>query len=140
VDARQCKKCKRLFQYVGNPLCPSCIKEMDHKFNAVRDYLYDNANASMEEVCEKCEVEMPDIRRWLAEGRLMLAKGSPIMLQCEKCGAPILTGKQCEQCLAKLKNSLQGAADSMRPKEERKPLDYNKDSGKMHVGVGKKKT
>ena len=138
MDARQCKRCKKLFQYAGSPLCRNCVREMDQKFNEVRDFIYDNPGASIEEVCEVTGVETTDIQRWLADGRLMLAKGSPINLTCEKCGVPILTGKQCEQCLGKLRSSLQDAANTLRPPEAKQPLDYNKDSGKMHVGVRKK--
>ena len=137
MEARQCKRCKKLFQYTGKPLCPACIRELDMKFNDVRDYIYENPGASMEAVCEATEAEMADIHRWLAEGRLILAKGSPISLFCDKCGAPILTGKQCEQCLNKLRSTLQGAADTLKPPEPNQPLDFTKD-GRMHVGVRKK--
>ena len=134
MEARQCRRCKKLFQYAGNPLCHNCVREMDKKFNDVRDYIYENPNASMEELCEAAEVEVADVHRWLAEGRLILAKGSAISLHCEKCGAPILTGKQCEQCLGKLRSTLQGAADTLKPPT---PLSI-KEEGKMHLNVRKK--
>jgi methionyl-tRNA synthetase len=111
---------------------------MDQKFNDVRDYIHGNPTASMETVCEATEVEMQDIKRWLAEGRLILAKGSPIFLKCEKCGQPILTGKQCDKCLANLRSSLSGAADSMRPPEPKpKPKADTKGRDKMHVAIRK---
>jgi hypothetical protein len=110
---------------------------MDKKFNDVRDFIYDNPGASIDEVCEATGAETAEIRRWLTEGRLILAKGSPISLRCDKCGAPIVTGKQCENCLNKLRSTLQGAADTLKPAEAKQPLDFKKD-GRMHVGVRKK--
>jgi hypothetical protein len=143
VEARQCKKCKKLFQYMGNPLCHACIKLMDMKFNDVRDYIYENPHAAIEEVCEATEVDKQDIHRWLTEGRLVLVSGSSITLFCEKCGAPILTGKQCEQCLQKLRSSLSAAADSMRPKEASEPrrsASSSKKEERMHIADRKKST
>jgi methionyl-tRNA synthetase len=112
---------------------------MDQKFNEVRDYIYDNPQAHIDDVCEATGVESGDIKRWLAEGRLLLSKGSPIGLSCEKCGAPILSGKQCEECMAKLRNTLQGAANNMKPPEPPKPKPQlqTKPKEKMHIGARK---
>jgi hypothetical protein len=137
MDARQCKRCKKLFHYAGNPLCHACIKLMDTNFNNVRDYIYDNPGATIDEVCTALEVDKADVHRWLAEGRLILSKGSPISLVCEQCGAPILTGKQCEKCLGKLRNDLKGAANILKPPEPKKPF-ASREEGKMHIDTRKK--
>jgi hypothetical protein len=112
---------------------------MDKKFNEVRDYIYDHPQAGMDQVCEATEVEPGDIKRWLAEGRLLLSKGSSIGLQCVKCGAPILSGTQCEECLGKLRSTLQGAADTLKPVEAPKPKqqEQSKQKDRMHVTVRK---
>jgi hypothetical protein len=110
---------------------------MDKKFNEVRDYLYDNPDSGIEEVCEAVGVETADIHRWLTEGRLILAHGSSIVMHCEKCGAPIQTGKLCDQCLGKLHNKLQEAADILKPPEPKKPLSI-KEEGRMHLEIRKK--
>jgi methionyl-tRNA synthetase len=107
---------------------------MDQKFNEVRDYIYDNPQAHIDDVCAATEVESGDIKRWLAEGRLLLSKGSPIGLSCEKCGKSILSGTQCEECLAKLRNTLQNAASTIKPPEPPKPKPQaQKPKEKMHV-------
>jgi bacterioferritin-associated ferredoxin len=111
---------------------------MDQKFNEVRDYIYDNPQAHMDEVCEKTGVEAGDVKRWLAEGRLLLSKGAAIGLNCEKCGAVILSGTQCEDCLNKLRSTLQGAANTMKPPEPPKPKpQVSKPKEKMHVAIRK---
>jgi methionyl-tRNA synthetase len=112
---------------------------MDMKFNEVRDFIYDNPQASIDEVCEVTGVEPGDIKRWLSEGRLLLSKGSSIAHQCEKCGKEILSGKQCEECLAKLRSTLQEAAGVLKPVEAPKPTQQQslKQKEKMHVGIRK---
>jgi hypothetical protein len=110
---------------------------MDRKFNLVRDYIYDNPGATIEAVCEETDVEKADVHRWLADGRLLLAQGSPIQIHCEKCGAPITTGKKCEQCLSKLRGDLSAAADRMRPPEPKNPFQ-TREEGRMHIGSRKK--
>jgi hypothetical protein len=138
MNARQCKRCRKLFQYTGNPICLNCIKELDLKFNMVRDYIYDNPGAHIDQVCEATEVESSQVHRWLAEGRLLLSQGSPITLTCEKCGAPILSGKQCDACLNKLRNTLQGAADAMKPPPPKETKKTERQREKMHVEIRKK--
>jgi hypothetical protein len=112
---------------------------MDQKFNDVRDYIYTNPNASMEEVCGATETDSADIKRWLTEGRLLLSKDSPIGLSCQKCGKTILSGTQCEECLAKLRSTLQGAASTLKPPEppKPKPQPVGKPKEKMHVAIRK---
>jgi methionyl-tRNA synthetase len=111
---------------------------MDQKFNEVRDYIYSHPQASMDDVCAATEVEPTDIKRWLAEGRLLLSKGSSIGLSCEKCGKTILSGTQCEECLAKLRNTLQNAANTMKPPEPPKPKQHDsKPKERMHVNIRK---
>jgi flagellar operon protein (TIGR03826 family) len=135
MDARQCRRCGKLFQYVGNPICTKCIKELDVQFSEVRDYIYDHPGACIDEVVEETGVEESSIHRWLAEGRLILSHGSPIVLRCDQCGAAILTGRQCDACLAKLRNTLQDAANAMRPAASppKKQKYGDKPKDKMHV-------
>jgi len=113
---------------------------MERRFNEVRDFIYDNPNAHIDEVCEKTGVEAADIKRWLAEGRLLLSKGSPISLQCSQCGKAILSGSKCEECLGKLLSTLQAAAETIRPPEPPKPQQKpmsQKTKEKMHVTLKK---
>ena len=32
MDVRNCKKCGKLFNFTGEPLCPACAKELESKF------------------------------------------------------------------------------------------------------------
>ncbi len=135
MDIRQCKRCKKLFNYTNNILCPECIRLMDERFKAVRDYIYENPNAQMETVCEETGAEMSDIHRWLREGRLILSSNTAPLLKCKVCGAPIYTGQMCDKCTNDVRSQFQRTADALKPPPEPFPT---KREGRMHVEVRKK--
>ena len=136
MDARQCKRCQKLFQYEGKPICKKCEKELDEQFAEVRDYIYANPNSNIDEVCEATGIDPGVVHGWIVDGRLLLSVDSPIALKCAQCGVPIISGTKCKACLGKLRNTFQAAADSMKPKpveNVRKTVEKQKD--KMHVEV-----
>lgn len=98
MDVRNCKKCKSLFNFTGDPLCPKCVKEMEDKFMGVREYIRDNPNAPMTVVAEENDVPIQQIKKWIRQERLSFSKDSGISIDCEKCGRPILTGRFCKEC------------------------------------------
>lgn len=105
MDVRNCKKCGRLFNFDGEPLCPTCIKEMEDKFFEVRDYIYNNPSASMSVVAEEMDIPIQQIKKWVRQERLSFTKDSGISIDCECCGRPILTGRYCKDCKDKMANS-----------------------------------
>ena len=108
MEVRNCKGCGRLFNYMGGkPLCPNCIAELEDKFKEVKEYLRENVYCSMQELAEKNDISIQQIKQWVREERLTFTADSPLTIECENCGAPIKTGKYCVNCLAKLQNSLQ---------------------------------
>lgn len=107
MEVRNCRTCRRLFNYLGGPnICPECKDELERKFAKVKNYVFDNPAASMQDIADDNEVSLNQIRDWIKEGRLELASGSPIKLTCEQCGGPILTGRFCVQCKAKMADGL----------------------------------
>ena len=137
MDVRQCKRCNKIFQYTGNPLCLNCIHEADRQFNEVRNYIYEHPNATMEEVCEETGVEAKDIQRWLKDGRLILHRGGAELINCEKCGAPIVTGRLCDRCVSDMKSVLSGAASGLRPTPAPEPVKKASSKEKMHIAARK---
>ena len=129
MNIRQCKRCKKIFNYSGNIICPDCIRALDQKFIEVRDYIYDNPDALIETVCEETGAETADIHRWLREGRLMLTNNSIPLLNCKSCGAPIFTGQMCDKCMMDVKTKFQKTAASLKPAETLKSVQ----DGKMHI-------
>ena len=61
-------------------------------------------------ICDACKKE------WIREERLMFSKDSPIQLTCESCGAPIQTGRLCQNCKGKMANNLTDAFRKEAPK------------------------
>jgi flagellar operon protein (TIGR03826 family) len=135
MNVRTCQKCRRLYQYVGHPLCPDCIRDLDNQFNDVKNYLYDNPGSSMEEVCEATGVDGAQIVRWLREGRLVTDDRNAALLTCITCGAPIRIGQYCEACKGNLQRTLHSTTRSMSKKEEPPPRTKEESTkkSKMHI-------
>lgn len=123
MNVRNCRKCRRLFNYVLGPvLCPVCREEEEGKFQAVKKYVRENINTGIQEVSEACDVSVAQIKQWLREERLVLSDESPMGISCERCGIMIKSGKYCEGCKAELANNFNNAMGKkgtyMPPKQE----------------------
>ena len=114
MNIRNCRMCGHIFNYVAGPiLCPHCREKMEAKFQEVKD-IRSNPGVGIQDVAENCDVEPSQIQQWLREERLELTEGSAIYLQCEKCGAPIRSGRFCEKCKYEMSMDLQ----SVLPKKQ----------------------
>ncbi len=118
MDVRNCRSCGKLFNYLGgNPLCTSCLRDLDKKFEVVKNYIYDNPHASIQEVAEENDVTVQQLRQWVREERLTFSEDSLVGLECESCGTMIRTGRFCSVCKEKLANTLGSAYKKEDPKE-----------------------
>ena len=107
MEVRNCKGCGKLFNYLqGPPLCPSCVRALDLKFEEVKEYVYDHPRVGMQEVSEDLEVPISQIKQWIREERLAFCEDSMIGLECENCGAIIRTGRFCKKCKDQLARGL----------------------------------
>ena len=130
MDVRNCKVCGRMYNYLGGtPICPVCKKEIEDKFNQVKEYIRENPRASIQQISEDNEVSVQQINQWVREERLEFAKDSPIAMTCEKCGASIRTGRFCEKCKNNLASEMTDAFAKPIPIEE--PKKQAHDSDKM---------
>ena len=50
MDVRNCKQCGKVFNYIGSPLCPECVKKAEDKFDDVKQYIYDHPRCGIQEV------------------------------------------------------------------------------------------
>ena len=129
MDVRNCKGCGKLFNYIsGPPLCPTCAKALDVKFEEVKEYVYDHPRVDMQEVSDVFDVSISQIKQWIREERLSFAEDSMIGIDCEACGVTIKTGRFCKSCKDKLAKGLQNLYQPPVPKQ--KPADP-KESPKM---------
>lgn len=127
MNARNCKRCGRIFTYVsGAPLCPSCKEEMEVKFHEVKDYIQNNRDTTIKTVATECEVDENQIRQWVREERLVFSEDSAVSLLCELCGARIYTGRYCEKCKQDTARSFAGAGrQTVQPQVQRKDSREN---------------
>ena len=107
MDVKNCRKCKRLFNYIGGqPICPACREELEKKFQEVKKYLIENKNATIPMVVENCDVDENQVRQWVREERLEFLSGIDAGVVCENCGTPISTGRFCDKCKTSMMNDL----------------------------------
>ncbi|MBZ2174818.1 MerR family transcriptional regulator [Schnuerera sp. xch1] len=115
MDVRNCSRCGKIYAYNGFNICPECRREDEEDFKKVKEYIDENPKANVAEVSEKVEVDSKKIIEFLRQGRLEIREESNLILSCEKCGAPIRTGRFCEKCTVKMerefKRSIGGGRD-----------------------------
>lgn len=117
MEVRNCPRCGRIFNVVGNArICDSCKKENEKKFQEVRAYVEEHKNVPVEKVAKENEVSMKQIRQWIKEERLVLSDPMLSGVTCEKCGKPICTGKFCDRCRNSIAGKLMNAFN--RPNKE----------------------
>ncbi|MDR2546050.1 MAG: flagellar protein [Lachnospiraceae bacterium] len=128
MNVRNCRVCKKLFNYVyGPPVCPLCKDAKEKKFQEVKKYIQDHRGANIHQVSEDCEVEVNQINQWIREERLQFAEDSPIRVSCEKCGEMIRAGVYCDKCKADMANTLGNVYKKEPIKEEPKKKQSDRD-------------
>lgn len=126
MDVRNCKACGKLFNFMdGPPLCPTCLKALDLKFEEVKEYIYDHPGAGIQEVSEEKDVSISQIKNWVRQERLSFSDESPIGLECESCGAIIKTGRYCKNCKDRTANHLNEAYKKSAPTVHKKEVKEN---------------
>jgi flagellar operon protein (TIGR03826 family) len=115
-EFKNCVKCGRLFKAeMGVKFCSRCLNDSDAEYQLVKEYLYDHPNSNIVEVSEATNVDEDKILKYLREGKLMV-KGEGILLECERCGETINTGRFCRKCTKELESGLRNAANSLSSK------------------------
>ncbi|MCR5784387.1 MAG: flagellar protein [Eubacterium sp.] len=118
MDVMNCKSCGSLFNYIGgDKICPRCKEKLEEKFQQVKEFVRQNGRAGFEEISRECDVSTKQIKQWVREERLVFAEDSLITIECERCGAPIKSGRFCKQCAAGMTNSLNDAFGLNKKKE-----------------------
>jgi flagellar operon protein (TIGR03826 family) len=134
MDIRNCRRCRRIFQYRGSKYCPSCTIELDEIFIKVRDYIYDHPEANILQVSEALGVSEDIILEFLREGRLELTTPS-LDFVCERCEKPIVTGKYCSDCINELDREMKkGLGEASQD-----PRNLGRDSRRMYTADLRKK-
>lgn len=134
MDIRNCKNCGKMFNYIGKPICPTCEKVLEDKFQQVKQYVKEHPQAPISVVSEENDVSINQIKRWVRQERLSFSEESLVGLECENCGVMIRTGRFCEACKAKLGNNL----SSVIQKPKSAPVyEKKKENARMRFLDGK---
>ena len=132
MNVRNCRKCGRIFNYVVGPhICPACREALEADFQRVKEYIRENKGATISQVSEECNVEISQIHQWLKDERLELTEGSAITLQCETCGAPIMSGRYCDKCRHELAMGLNSVVHNARKPGSDEGNKVSRDGDKM---------
>lgn len=113
MEVKNCDTCGKIYNSVmGIKTCPVCLKIEEEKFRIIKDYIYANPGATIDEVSTELSVTKKTILRYLKEGRLETI-GDQKVLNCEHCGVPISYGKFCNDCSREMALDLKSAAKVM---------------------------
>lgn len=131
ADLRNCVECGRLFAYQGRNLCSKCLEKEEDEYNIVRRYVRDHSGASVFEVADATGVEEEKILQFLRDGRLQ-SKGFAEVIECERCGRRISSGRLCDSCRGQLDREIRGVISSNTPPARPENLSSRRDN-KMHI-------
>ena len=130
MDVMNCRTCGRMFNRLGNEsVCPSCARELEDKFQQVKEYLRENPKSPLEVVSKENDVSVKQIKRWVREERLVFSDDSPVGIECEMCGKMIHSGRFCAACKGSLANTFSDALD--KPKAPEPTKKRKSDGNKM---------
>ena len=135
MDIRNCRRCGKVFNFVGSMVCNDCVQQEQEDFEKIRNYLFDHPNSITIDVSKATGVDPKVISRMLKEGRLLadnIRVSDSDDLKCEKCGQAISKGRFCEKCVSEMKNDFQKAGN-ISPSAI-KPVSNNQwQSGRVHT-------
>ena len=138
MDLRNCTKCGRVFAYNGIEICSRCANNDVDDFKKVKEYLYDNPGATIVEVSEETGVEEKKILRYLRESRIEIREDDNMLLDCERCGKPIKSGRFCDMCVVSMQKEFSSVLKPNKD-EQKKIKDPGKSDTKMYIADIRKK-
>ncbi|AOY75639.1 TIGR03826 family flagellar region protein [Clostridium formicaceticum] len=139
MDLRNCANCGRAFAYAGSELCSRCDTTIEEDFKKVKDYLYDHPGANIIEVSEATGVSEKKILRFLREKRIEIKEEDNLLLDCQRCGIAIRSGRFCDACTIELQKEFTEAVKPAKQEAERKKLLTSTESQKMYIAEIRKK-
>lgn len=115
MNLKNCIRCGRVYAYDGFSICQQCRRDDEEDFRKVKEYLNENPGANVAEVSEATGVDAKKIIQFLKDGRLEVRDENNLLLDCERCGKPIRTGRFCEKCSLEMQRELNQAISRKDP-------------------------
>lgn len=130
MNIKNCTRCGKIYNYDGFKICYNCRKGDEQDFVKIKEYLNENPGANISDVSEATEVDTKKIIEFLKEGRVEIAEGGNLILECEKCGVSIRTGRFCDKCTSGLQRELGQVVSSARAENK---IIQKKEADKFRV-------
>ncbi|WCK54202.1 flagellar protein [Aneurinibacillus sp. Ricciae_BoGa-3] len=117
-NVTNCPRCGKIFMKIRQPVCPSCVKEIDKEYEKCSQFLRkkENRGCTVYELSEKTGVNVEYIKQFIREGRLSIDNAPNLGYSCDSCGRLIRSGSHCTSCQSE-RNKL---ADSFHEEVKRK--------------------
>ena len=125
---KNCPVCGKLFSDLGHGCCPDCYEKVLEKEREVVNYVRDHRGAKIPEICEATGAPTGMIKKLIREGRFEQI-GVKMTYPCEKCGAPIISGKICKTCEEAARSELQKQAAMQTAARQMAKSDANRGQG-----------
>ncbi|SHK70569.1 hypothetical protein SAMN05216582_11356 [Selenomonas ruminantium] len=125
---KNCPVCGKLFNDTGHGCCLDCYDKILEKEREVVNYVRDHRGAKIPEICEATGAPSGMIKKMIREGRFEQI-GVKMTYPCEKCGAPILSGKICQSCEEAARSELQKQAALQTAARQMAKVDQNRGQG-----------
>ncbi len=130
MGLKKCKKCKKIFAPTMNSkVCPACIQKEEEQYKIVKDYLWDHPGATILQIHEATGISEKLIQKFVREGRFLQINGVDLMVECERCGKKISSGRFCTECRNKLKDGI----DKVKSVSSKELLAKKKADDKMYI-------
>jgi len=113
MEMANCRKCKKLFPRITDPICDTCKKGEEEIFNSVKEFLRDNPKSTVGEVAEATGVTAKKIFGYLRDGRIEIAEGAGLF--CTQCSTPIRSSQLCQECFAKASKEISNMVAAQSP-------------------------
>lgn len=129
MNIKNCNTCGKIYPYDGFDSCKQCRSDEEEAFQKVKKYIYKNPGADISEISEETEVDSKKIIEFLKQGRLEIKDENNLLLDCERCGVAIKTGRFCNKCAGEMAREFKS---SMTDKKE----DQAKKVSEIKRGIG----
>ena len=126
IKLKTCPICGKAFLALPTRrVCRDCLEAEYQMEREIVDYVRDHPGARPTEIIEETGASESLLRRMIEEGRFV--ELGNVMYPCRKCGKPISSGKYCQSCYIKMKQSLEKAHADIKARTERKAKEKKKE-------------
>jgi len=138
MEIKQCDFCRKPHQNPSSKLCRDCHIKLDEDFIKIKEYLYENEGAGIDEVSYETGVPRAIILHLLKDERLTVGKDDSDgggFLTCETCKKPIRTGRMCADCKKEVISAVQQNVGPVVIKKKPEPVKEESLKGSAKINV-----